>query len=168
MRQELAIVAFAQPRRILPPTLPFTPPKPLEPPPEDLKGSTVLVVDDERAWRVILETDLQMLGYRVALAEDATGALERAALESPDVAIIDLMLPEPMDGRALFNELQARGLTMPVVFYTAYPVPGPHSDEPDILGYMSKAVDRADLYSLLPDAIRRKRAAGGKAPPAAP
>ena len=147
--------------------MPFTPPKPLDPPPEDLKGSTVLVVDDERAWRVILETDLQMLGYRVSLAEDAVGALASAEREPPDVAIIDLMLPEPMDGRALFAELQARGITMPVVFYTAYPVFGSHADEPDILGYMSKAVDRADLYSLLPDAIRRKRAAGGKTPPAA-
>src|SRR5207253_8082232 len=131
--------------------VPFTPPKPIAPTPEELKGSTVLVVDDERAWRVILETDLQMLGYRVSLAEDAVGALASAEREPPDVAIIDLMLPEPMDGRALFSELQARGMTMPVVFYTAYPVFGPHADEPDILGYMSKAVDRADLYSLLPD-----------------
>ena len=153
--------------RILPGELAFTPPKPLTPPPEDLKGSKVLVVDDERAWRVILETDLQMLGYRVAMAEDASGALESAESEAPEVAIIDLMLPEPMDGRALFAELQARGLAMPVVFYTAYPVFGTQPDDPDILGYMSKAVDRADLYGLLPEAIRRRRAAGGNGPPAA-
>jgi DNA-binding NtrC family response regulator len=127
----------------------------------------VLVVDDERAWRVILETDLQMLGYRVSLAEDAVGALQSAEREPPDVAIIDLMLPDPMDGRALFSEFQARGIVMPVVFYTAYPVFGSPADEPDILAYLSKAVDRADLYSLLPEAIRRKRAAGGSAPPAA-
>jgi CheY-like chemotaxis protein len=144
--------------------LPFTPPKPLEPPPDDLKGSTVLVVDDERAWRVILETDLQMLGYRVILAEDAIGALESAQADVPDVAIIDLMLPEPMDGRALFAELRARGVDMPVVFYTAYPVFGAQPDEGDVLGYMSKAVDRADLYALLPQAIRRNKNAGGSGP----
>jgi DNA-binding response OmpR family regulator len=144
--------------------LPFTPPKPLEPPPEDLRGSTVLVVDDERAWRVILETDLQMLGYRVIVAEDAIGALESAKREPPDVAIIDLMLPEPMDGRALFAELRARGVAVPVVFYTAYPVFGGEADDGDILAYMSKAVDRADLYALLPQAIRRSRAAGGDEP----
>src|SRR5437899_5584543 len=101
--------------------LPFTPPKPLGPIPEELKGSTVLIVDDERAWRVILETDLQMLGYRVSVAEDAVEALERAERDSPAVAIIDLMLPEPMDGRALCAELRARGIRVPVVFYTAYP-----------------------------------------------
>jgi CheY-like chemotaxis protein len=144
--------------------LPFTPPKPLEPPPEDLKGSTVLVVDDDRAWRVILETDLQMLGYRVAVAEDAVEALESAAANPPDVAIIDLMLPEPMDGRALFAELQARGMTVPVVFYTAYPVFGEPPTDPDVLGYLNKANDRADLYALLPPAIRKRRGRGGKGP----
>jgi CheY-like chemotaxis protein len=144
--------------------LPFTPPKPLEPPPDDLKGSTVLVVDDERAWRVILETDLEMLGYRVVVAEDAIGALASAESDHPDVAIIDLMLPEPMDGRALFDELRARGVAVPVVFYTAYPVFGTQPEDSDVLGYMSKAVDRADLYALLPQAIRRRRAAGGNGP----
>src|SRR5260370_26929768 len=34
--------------------LPFTPPKPIAPTPEDLLGSTVLVVDDELAWREFL------------------------------------------------------------------------------------------------------------------
>jgi CheY-like chemotaxis protein len=138
--------------------VPFTPPKPIDPPPDDLKGSTVLVVDDERAWRVILETDLRMLGYRVSMAHDATEALERARRDAPEVAIIDLMLPEPMDGWALLSELRSRGLPLPVIFYTAYPVFPSGTEDPDVVGYMSKAVDRADLYALLPAAIRRSRA----------
>jgi two-component system OmpR family response regulator len=137
--------------------VPFTPPKPIAPTPEDLRGSTVLVVDDERAWRVILETDLRMLGYKVSMAEDADQALEKAQSDGPEVAIIDLMLPEPMDGWGLLNELRARGQKLPVIFYTAYPVFPSGTDDPDVVGYMSKAVDRADLYALLPPAIRRSR-----------
>jgi len=137
--------------------VPFTPPKPIEPPPEDLRGSTVLVVDDERAWRVILETDLRMLGYKVSVAQDAQEALERAGVDSPEVAIIDLMLPEPMDGWALLAELRSCGLPLPVLFYSAYPVFPSGTEDPDVVGYMSKAVDRADLYALLPPAIRRSR-----------
>jgi len=137
--------------------VPFTPPKPIEPPPEDLKGSTVLVVDDERAWRVILETDLRMLGYTVSVAQDASEALDRAREDEPEVAIIDLMLPEPMDGWALLSELRSQGLPIPVIFYTAYPVFPSGTEDPDVIGYMSKAVDRADLYALLPPAIRRTR-----------
>jgi len=137
--------------------LTFTPPKPIAPTPDDLRGSTILVVDDERAWRVILETDLRMLGYKVAMAEDADQALDKAKTEDPEVAIIDLMLPEPMDGWGLLNELRARGQKLPVIFYTAYPVFPSGTDDPDVVGYMSKAVDRADLYALLPPAIRRSR-----------
>jgi two-component system, OmpR family, response regulator len=137
--------------------VPFTPPKPIAPTPEELRGSTVLVVDDERAWRVILETDLRMLGYKVSMAEDADQALEKAQSDQPEVAIIDLMLPEPMDGWGLLNELRARGQKVPVIFYTAYPVFPSGTDDPDVVGYMSKAVDRADLYALLPPAIRRSR-----------
>jgi DNA-binding response OmpR family regulator len=114
-------------------------------------------VDDERAWRVILETDLRMLGYRVSMAEDADQALERAQADAPEVAIIDLMLPEPMDGWGLLNEFRSRGQTVPVIFYTAYPVFPSGTDDPDVVGYMSKAVDRADLYALIPPAIRRSR-----------
>ncbi len=125
--------------------MPFTPPKPIAPTPEELRGSTVLVVDDERAWRVILETDLKMLGYKVSMAEDADQALIRAQADKPEVAIIDLML------------LRSRGQKVPVIFYTAYPVFPSGTDDPDVVGYMSKAVDRADLYALLPVAIRRSR-----------
>jgi two-component system response regulator MprA len=137
--------------------VPFTSPKPLIPPPRDLVGTTVMVVDDERAWRVILETDLKLLGYRVAMAEDAAQALERAREDRPDVAIVDLMLPEPMDGWALLQELRAQGTTLPVIFYTAYPAFPSRPEDPDVVAYMSKADDRADLYALLPDAIRKAK-----------
>lgn len=117
----------------------------------------MLVVDDERAWRVILETDLKMLGYQVMVAQDASEALEKARAHLPEVAIIDLMLPEPMDGWALLSELRTQGMSIPVIFYTAYPVFPSGTEDPDVIGYMSKAVDRADLYALLPPAIRRTR-----------
>jgi len=122
-----------------------------------MRDAMVLVVDDERAWRVILETDLKMLGYKVSMAEDADQALVRAAADKPEVAIIDLMLPEPMDGWGLLNELRTRGQKVPVIFYTAYPVFPSGTDDPDVVGYMSKAIDRADLYALLPIAIKRSR-----------
>jgi CheY-like chemotaxis protein len=137
--------------------VPFTSPKPLRPPPRELLGATVLVVDDERAWRLILETDLRLLGYRVSLAQDAAEALDRARTDRPEVAIVDLMLPEPMDGWALLTALREQGTQLPVIFYTAYPVFPDEPDDPDVVGYVSKADDRADLYALLPDAIRKTK-----------
>src|SRR5438874_6365827 len=79
--------------------VPFTPPKPIAPTPEELRGSTVLVVDDERAWRVILETDLKMLGYRVSMAEDADQALVRAQADKPELPTSTSCPPDRWDGR---------------------------------------------------------------------
>src|SRR5205809_6557972 len=98
-----------------------------------------------------------MLGYRVSIAEDADQALVRAVADKPEVAIIALMLPEPMDGWGLLNELRARGQQVPVIFYTAYPVFPSGTDDPVVAGYMSQAVHRGDLYALLPVAIRPSR-----------
>jgi CheY-like chemotaxis protein len=84
----------------------FTTPKPLEAVPNDVKGAVVLVVDDEHAWRLILETGLRMLGYRPLLAADKTEALNQCLEHDPDVAIVDLMLPGP-DGWRLVSELRS-------------------------------------------------------------
>ena len=125
-----------------------------EPAPPDVKGANVLVVDDERAWRAILETDLELLGYSVVTASDAGEALEHAATARPAIAIVDLMLPEPVDGRELVRRLRARGDQVPVVFYSARGTVL-NEDGPGAPPFFSKAADRADLYAALPDLIRR-------------
>jgi DNA-binding response OmpR family regulator len=119
-----------------------------------VKGATVLVVDDERAWRAILETDLRLLGYEVVTAADAGEALELATSAKPSLAIVDLMLPEPVDGRELVRRLRARGDRVPVVFYSARGTVL-KEDGPDAPAFFSKAANRADLYASLPDLIRR-------------
>ena len=137
--------------------MPFTQPKPLQPPPPDVAGARVLVVDDEQVWRSILETDLRMLGYDVALAPDADEGLRLAREHTPDLAIVDLMLPEPVDGRAFLANLRQAGLTVPVIFYTAYPVSPSLDDGPGVVDCLSKAADRADLYLLIPPSITQHR-----------
>jgi CheY-like chemotaxis protein len=118
-------------------------------------------VDDEAAWQTIIATDLKMLGYEVLVAGDADEAIEQAQ-NGPEVAIVDLMLPEPIDGRALTRMLRERGLTFPIIFYTAYPVFPQEDDEPGVAGYLSKSVDRADLYALIPPAVVQHRKTKGR------
>lgn len=133
-------------------------PRRFEPAPDDVRGAKVLVVDDERAWRAILETDLGRLGYQVVTAADAGAALDRTIAERPDLAIVDLMLPEPVDGRELVRRLRARGDMLPVVYYSARgSLLPPDDDGPDQPACFSKGADRADLYASLPDLIRRGR-----------
>jgi two-component system OmpR family response regulator len=140
--------------------MPFLSPRPLTPLAGDLLGARVLVVDDEPIWRDILAVDLRGLGYQVVLAEDAEQAASRAAETHPEVAIIDLMLPEPWDGEGLVRRLREEGHDFPVVYFTAFPGDRPTHPAEGLLGHVTKAADRAELYDLLPPALRRRRRAG--------
>ena len=117
----------------------------------------MLVVDDESIWRDILAVDLRRLGYEVVLAGDAEEAASRAAETHPEIAIVDLMLPEPWDGEGLVRRLRDEGHDFPVVYFTAFPVDLPANPDLGSLGHVTKAADRADLYELLPPALRRRR-----------
>ena len=61
--------------------------------------ATILVVDDEAAVRRVLVMRLQLSGYRVVCAEDGEEALELFHRESPDLIVLDVMLPK-LDGFA--------------------------------------------------------------------
>src|ERR671932_2460380 len=127
--------------------------------PPDVKGATVLVVDDQRAWQLLLETDLLALGYLPILAANAAEALEQILEHDPAVAIVDLMLP-PVDGWHLLSEMRARGTLVPTIFYSAYPMSRAENQHPDVVACVSKTADRATLFALLPSAIRKKKQDG--------
>ena len=65
----------------------------------------ILVVDDEEQMRRALKSLLSARGYQVLLACDGQQALEQAAEHSPDLLILDLMLPG-MSGLEVCRELR--------------------------------------------------------------
>jgi CheY-like chemotaxis protein len=68
--------------------------------------SRILIVEDDDDTRVVLEETLQDLGHVVAAANDGAGALEMARRLRPEVAIVDIGLPE-MDGYEVAKRLRA-------------------------------------------------------------
>ncbi|HZH04813.1 MAG TPA: response regulator [Myxococcaceae bacterium] len=77
----------------------------------------VLVVDDERD---VADALGELLGehYAVIVAYDGTEALGLLETGGADLIVLDLMMPV-MSGEALMSELQARGLTVPVILASA-------------------------------------------------
>jgi PAS domain S-box-containing protein len=66
----------------------------------------VLLVDDDRQFRQALTRDLLRHGYRVEEAEDGLDAIDKAVLDPPDLAVVDLVMPR-IGGReivALFRQ----------------------------------------------------------------
>lgn len=78
----------------------------------------LLVVDDEPNIRELLSTSLRFAGFNVVAASNGKEALVAAEEHSPDLAVLDVMLPD-MDGFAVTQRLRAAGKHFPVLFLTA-------------------------------------------------
>ena len=78
----------------------------------------LLVVDDEPNIRELLSTSLRFAGFEVIAAANGRDALAAAEEHNPDLAALDVMLPD-MDGFTVTRRLRAAGRHFPVLFLTA-------------------------------------------------
>jgi two-component system OmpR family response regulator len=78
----------------------------------------LLVVDDEPNIRELLSTSLRFAGFEVVAAANGREALAAVEAETPDLAVLDVMLPD-MDGFTITRRLRAAGKHFPVLFLTA-------------------------------------------------
>lgn len=80
----------------------------------------ILVIEDERDIADLITFNLQRAGYEVQKAHDGITGSNLAIHESPDLVILDLMLPAK-DGYAVFKDLKrdARSRDIPVIMLTA-------------------------------------------------
>ena len=86
----------------------------------DRANGKVLIVEDDADTRAMLTRSLTKEGYSVRHAENGRVALERMAEESPDLVLLDLIMPE-MDGFAFVEAMRKRPQwqAIPVVVVTA-------------------------------------------------
>lgn len=82
-----------------------------------MSEQTILVVDDEEAIAEAVRARLASEGYRVLVAGDGPEAIQIHAAESPDLVVLDLMLPG-MDGLEVCKQIQ-RDRWTPVLMLTA-------------------------------------------------
>ena len=80
----------------------------------------ILVVDDEPEAVELLEFNLKQAGYVVSTAGDGADALKRARSQTPDMIVLDVMLPE-MDGFEICKSLRLDSSTakIPIIMLTA-------------------------------------------------
>ncbi|MDD5285706.1 MAG: response regulator [Desulfuromonadaceae bacterium] len=79
----------------------------------------VLVVDDDEMIRLMARTTLEEIGYTVLESPDGTTALDRYLETSPDLILLDVLLPGK-DGFTLCEEIRAlpHGEDVPIVMMT--------------------------------------------------
>jgi len=79
----------------------------------------VLVVDDDPALRRMVSLVLSSEGFDVSVADDGIRGLEELEAGDFQAVVLDLQMPR-MDGRAMFEEMRARGDHTPVLLLSAY------------------------------------------------
>lgn len=85
-----------------------------EPARPDPGAQTVLVVDDHDGFRARMRGLFERHGYRVIDAADGASAIAGATSGSPDLALLDVHLPD-MDGFAVAQELRNGGMRGPIL-----------------------------------------------------
>ena len=82
--------------------------------------TTVLVIEDDRSLVEVLSYNLKAAGYEVLVATDGQDGLLRAQTKSPDIVVLDLMLPV-VDGLDVCRRLRADASTrdLPIIMLTA-------------------------------------------------
>ena len=84
----------------------------------DASSTTVLVAEDDRQVREALARILRFEGYGVVTVNDGAAALEAIDEHSPDVIVLDVMMPL-VDGFSVCRRLRARDDHTPVLMLTA-------------------------------------------------
>ena len=82
-----------------------------------MSAGKILIVEDEETLLEVLRYNLDKEGYNVVTAADGIQALNSARSESPDLIILDIMLPE-LDGFEVCRILR-KDMTVPILMLTA-------------------------------------------------
>src|SRR5467141_547274 len=119
----------------------------------------ILIVDDESKNRKLLEIMLAPEGFVLETAESGEEALAMVALQSPDLILLDVMMPG-MDGYEVAGKIKANPATknIPVIMLTAL-----DDRNARMLGlsagaedFLTKPVDRAELCVRVRNLLRLK------------
>ena len=119
----------------------------------------MLIVDDERPNRQLLEVMLAPFGYSLLSASTGEECLAMAAKQPPDLVLLDIMMPG-MDGYEVARKLRRDPLTknIPIIIVTAL-----EDRQARLLGlnagaedFLTKPVDRAELTVRVKNLLRLK------------
>lgn len=116
------------------------------------RGETILVVEDAKRYRQAIKHGLESLNYRVLTAPNGRDALEILSLESVDLVLTDVVMPE-MGGTVLLERLQQQAPELNAVAITGFPIDGDPEELRDV-GFTA-VIDKPFSLRRLATVVRR-------------
>jgi len=125
---------------------------------DEAKKLRALIVDDEDSISQLVAMALRYDGWDVATAANGAEAMETLRSFEPDVAVLDIMLPD-FDGIQVLSRVRSEGYLLPVLFLTAL-----DSVDDRVIGltaggddYMVKPFSLEELIARLRALVRRSQ-----------
>lgn len=122
----------------------------------------ILIVEDEPNMVSGLRDNFQFEGYEVLTAADGVAGLQTALNESPDIVLLDVMMPR-MSGLEVCKQLKSKKPSLPVIMLTAR---GQEVDK--VVGlelgaddYVTKPFSIRELLARVKAVLRRSKANSG-------
>lgn len=117
----------------------------------------VLIIDDDGDFLAATRTILEKGGYQVVTAEDGKTGVDKIETETPDLAIVDMMMETWGEGFTVVSKIRElpHGKTMPLIVLSSVDLQGPYqsfepSDEfPKVNMILKKPVKADDLLKYL-------------------
>ncbi len=118
----------------------------------------ILIVDDDKNTRRLMEAVLKQEHYTVTLAEDGVQALQKLDEEHIDLVILDIMMPR-LDGYEFTRTLREAGSDMPILMVSARQLPEDRR-KGFLVGtddYITKPIDEKEMLLRIKALLRRAK-----------
>ena len=127
-------------------------------------SARILLVEDDRSIRQLVELGLERAGFAVTPVADGREALDRFRSGAHDAIVLDVMLPS-LDGLEVCREIR-RTSQVPIIMLTA------RAETPDIVAglelgaddYVTKPFEVAELVARIRSVLRRTASADPRRP----
>lgn len=123
----------------------------------------ILVVDDDKSTRMLMEAVLKNEGYNVFCAVDGADALNVMDEKHIDLVVLDIMMPN-MNGYEFTKELRISNNDLPILMISAKQLPSDRK-QGFLVGtddYMTKPVDEEEMLLRIKALLRRAKIASEK------
>lgn len=123
-----------------------------------MSKTKILLAEDEPALGQIVQESLTSRGFEVTLCSDGNAALEQFTKVTPDILILDVMMPKK-DGFTLAKEIRSQNDEVPIIFLTAKSQPADVVEGFSIGGndYLKKPFSMEELIVRIKNLIDRSQ-----------
>lgn len=123
-----------------------------------MRANKILIVDDDRTTRKVIELQLKNMGYEVVESADtANDAVEKVEIHNPQLVLMDINLGKGADGIETARLIMEK-YHIPVVYITAYGTSDnlERAKRTNPAGFINKPVRENDLHANIEIALERQ------------